>query len=63
MSTDIYIDGTYLKNNPGWGIKDAAWKARIISQLLKKNNITPREIIEVGCGAGGILESLDKETY
>ena len=61
MSTDIYIDGTYLKNNPGWGIKDAAWKARIISQLLKKNNITPREIIEVGCGAGGILESLSHD--
>jgi len=60
-SSDIYIDGTYLKNNPDWGIKDAAWKAGIISQLLKKNNITPKEIIEVGCGAGGILNALSRD--
>jgi SAM-dependent methyltransferase len=60
-SSDIYIDGTYLKNNPDWGIKDAAWKAEIISQLLKKNNFAPKEIIEVGCGAGGILKALSND--
>ena len=60
-SSDIYINGTYLNNNPDWGIKDAIWKAGIISQLLKKNNITPKEIIEVGCGAGEILNALSKD--
>jgi len=60
-SNEIYIDGTYLKNNPDWGIKDAAWKAGIISRLLKKNNVTPKEIIEVGCGAGGILKALSND--
>ncbi len=59
--SDIYIDGTYLKNNPDWGINDAVWKAKIISQLLKKNNISPKEIIEVGCGAGGILKALSND--
>lgn len=58
ISRDIYTNGTYLKNNPNWGIKDAVWKAGIISALLKKNKINPRKIIEVGCGAGGILEAL-----
>jgi SAM-dependent methyltransferase len=60
MSSNIYTDGTYFKNNPEWGIKDAQWKAQVISDLLQKNNITPKEIIDVGCGAGGILESLSK---
>ena len=60
MSSNMYIDGTYFDNNPGWGIKDSTWKAESILQLLNSNNIVPGEIIEVGCGAGGILESLSK---
>ena len=32
-SSEIYINGTYIKNNPDWGSKDAACKAKIISQL------------------------------
>ena len=59
-SDDIYIDGTYFNNNPDWGIKDSAWKAQLILQLLNKNNISPQEITEIGCGVGGILESLSK---
>nr|MDQ6905143.1 class I SAM-dependent methyltransferase [Bacteroidota bacterium] len=53
-------DGTYFNNNPDWGIKDSEWKAQLILQLLKKNNIAPKQITEIGCGAGGILESLSK---
>lgn len=59
-SNDIYINGTYLKNNPSWGIEDAAWKAKLIQKLLIKNKIEPKEITEIGCGAGGILEALSK---
>lgn len=59
-SNDIYTDGTYLNNNPGWNIEDSEWKAKIILNLLTKNDISPTEITEVGCGAGGILESLSK---
>lgn len=61
MNSNIYTDGTYFKNNPEWGINDAQWKAEIISDLLQKNNIIPKEIIDVGCGAGGILEYLSKD--
>jgi len=60
MNSNIYTDGTYFKNNPEWGLKDAEWKAQIISALLKKNNLTPNEIIDVGCGAGGILKNLSE---
>lgn len=58
MNNSLYTDGTYLKNNPGWGTNDAEWKGDIIFNLLKKNNLDPKEIIEVGCGAGGILKHL-----
>lgn len=60
-SDDIYIDGTYLNNNPEWGIKDSEWKAKTILELVRKNNLLIRNVTEVGCGAGGILESLSKK--
>jgi hypothetical protein len=51
----IYEDGTYLANNPNWHEQDSPWKAKKIDTLLKKNNIFPSTVCEVGCGAGGIL--------
>ena len=57
-SNDIYTDGTYLVNNPTWGVEDASYKASIIANLLRKNNMSPNEITEVGCGSGGILSCL-----
>lgn len=61
MNKNIYIDGTYLKNNPDWNEKDAGWKAETIHNLLQKNNIKPQNVIEIGCGAGGILEALSHQ--
>ncbi len=61
MSNDnIYTDGTYLNKNPDWGIADSIWKANNILQMLSANNISPDEIIEVGCGAGVIIETISK---
>jgi hypothetical protein len=54
----IYDDGTYLYNNPTWHEEDSPWKARQIEKILKKNNIVPSTICEVGCGAGEILNCL-----
>ena len=36
---DIYNNGEYLRNNPGWGEEDAAWKGGMIVDLLKKNKM------------------------
>lgn len=60
-SNDIYIDGTYFNNNPSWGIEDSLWKGELIKKLLIKNEIDPKEITEIGCGAGGILEALSTD--
>lgn len=54
----IYEDGTYLENNPRWHEKDSPWKAKQITKMLKKHNIIPSRVCEVGCGAGEILNCL-----
>ncbi len=53
---DIYNNGEYLRNNPGWGEEDAAWKGGMIVDLVKKNKINFNTATEVGCGTGGILQ-------
>ncbi|MEP7255116.1 MAG: class I SAM-dependent methyltransferase [Ferruginibacter sp.] len=59
-SNDIYLNGEYFKNNPGWDVQDASWKVAIIHELLQKNRIQPADVIEVGCGAGANLVELAK---
>jgi cyclopropane fatty-acyl-phospholipid synthase-like methyltransferase len=54
----IYQDGTYLEHSNTWHEEDSSWKARHIADLLRRNGVAPSSICEVGCGAGGILDSL-----
>lgn len=59
---DMYINGEYLVNNPEWDSSDAVWKSDQIFKILKKNNLTDRNIIsEVGCGSGEILFNISKK--
>jgi len=55
---NIYESGEYLKNNPSWDLEDSEWKANEVIKVLKKNQIQAKNIVEVGCGAGGILSQL-----
>ncbi|MBI5425895.1 MAG: class I SAM-dependent methyltransferase [Opitutae bacterium] len=55
-----YSDGDYLSRHPGWHREHSAWKAAQIAALLRRQNRTPRSIVEVGCGAGGILAELQR---
>lgn len=54
----IYVDGTYLENNPSYGVEDSPWKAQQILSIIQKNQLNPRSICEIGCGAGEILRQL-----
>jgi cyclopropane fatty-acyl-phospholipid synthase-like methyltransferase len=58
MKSNIYQSGEYLQNNPEWGIGDATWKAAHIMDMLRRHNLEPRVIGDVGCGAGEILYQL-----
>lgn len=55
---DIYTTGKYLENNPGWHVGDSPWKSEQILRMMKKHNLQPTTLCEVGCGAGEILSQL-----
>jgi cyclopropane fatty-acyl-phospholipid synthase-like methyltransferase len=57
----IYSDGLYLQNNPHWHAEDSAWKAAHIAAVLRRNNLTPETVCEVGCGAGEVLIELARQ--
>ncbi|TMC16358.1 MAG: class I SAM-dependent methyltransferase [Chloroflexi bacterium] len=60
MLENAYINGEYLEKNPGWHIEESPWKALQIERMLKKHNLTPQTICEVGCGVGEVLKELQK---
>ena len=57
----IYQNGTYLEKNPTWHEEHSSWKAKQITKILRKNNIIPSSVCEIGCGAGEILNCLANE--
>src|SRR5688572_26287198 len=59
--TDLYTTGAYAEAYPSWHAEDAAWKAQHIVKILRRNRIEPRSIVDVGCGAGGVLSGVVKE--
>ena len=54
----LYSDGDYYANNPTWHIEDSSWKAKNIAALIAKNGLAPRTVVEIGCGAGQVLNGL-----
>jgi SAM-dependent methyltransferase len=54
----IYSNAEYLANNPTWHVEDSPWKAQKIYDILRRNNLKPSRIAEIGCGAGEILVQL-----
>ena len=55
---DIYRTGAYAQLAPTWHVEESAGKAREILRLLRRHQLTPRTICEVGCGAGDVLRQL-----
>jgi SAM-dependent methyltransferase len=57
---NIYTTGEYLEKNPTWHIEHSPWKAKQIMRMLAQNDIVPKTVCEVGCGAGEILKQLQE---
>lgn len=63
VRNNIYVTGGYLEATQTWHAEDSPWKARQISQMIRRNEIQPRRVAEIGCGAGNILGELGKEAW
>jgi SAM-dependent methyltransferase len=55
---ESYESGDYLANNPTWDEEDSEWKANQVLKVFDRNHLVPKSIVEVGCGAGGVLALL-----
>ena len=53
-----YTTSDYIENNPTWHVEDSSWKASQILNIMTQNNLTPKSIAEIGCGAGEVLHQL-----
>ena len=56
MLDERYNDGSYLLKNRTWDVEDSPWKVKRIIELINKNNISPKSIVDIGCGAGEIIK-------
>ncbi len=54
------LNSKYLDANPTWHAEDSFWKATQILKLMDRNKLKPRSIVEIGCGAGEILNQLQQ---
>ena len=54
----IYHTGEYVEKNPTYHVEDSAWKAGQILSMVRRHQLYPRSVCEVGCGAGEILRQL-----
>jgi SAM-dependent methyltransferase len=59
--TDRYRSGAYAEANPDWHEADALHKARAVASLLRWAGASPRTVVDVGCGTGGVLRHLRAE--
>jgi SAM-dependent methyltransferase len=57
---ESYQSGAYLLNNPSWDEEGSEWKASQVLKMMERNHLRPKSIVEVGCGAGGVLASLSE---
>jgi len=55
---ESYESGKYLANNPSWDEEDSEWKAKQVLKIIENNSLNPKSVVDVGCGAGGVLAKL-----
>lgn len=56
--SDPYTSGRYAEANPDWHAADAPHKARALAAVIRDAGLRPASVVDVGCGAGGVLRAL-----
>jgi SAM-dependent methyltransferase len=59
-ATSRYTNGDYANQNPDWHQGDSVWKAEQIAQMMHRNALMSRTVVDVGCGAGEVLAQLQR---
>jgi len=57
----MYTTHEYAALNPGWHLEDSPWKVKHIQNLMKRNNLDPKSICDIGTGYGDIPRLLSLE--
>ncbi len=62
---DKYINGDYIDHNPTWDIEHAPRKANELAAVIPHNILeklfdNKKYVIEIGCGAGGVIYNFSK---
>jgi 2-polyprenyl-3-methyl-5-hydroxy-6-metoxy-1,4-benzoquinol methylase len=55
-----YTQGLYLEKARDWHDSDSHFRGADVHKILTRNNISPKTVVDVGCGAGGVLLELQK---
>ncbi len=58
MSKNIYKSGEYFSKHPTWHAEDSPYKASQILKGIQRNNLRPKTICDIGCGAGEVISNL-----
>jgi SAM-dependent methyltransferase len=58
LDRNVYVNGEYLKSNPGWHTDESLFKVDQILRMMAKHRLRPKTICDVGCGAGEVLKLL-----
>src|SRR5271154_2795469 len=57
----VYRDGSYLKYNPSWHAEESPFKVRQIRRMMSRQDLKPKTVCDVGCGAGLVLAELQTD--
>lgn len=50
-----YDTDEYLDKHPDWHVEHSPWKTEQVMSMIRKHDLRPKTVCEVGCGAGEIL--------
>ncbi len=53
-----YESVEYFRKNPLWDAQDSPWKAQQALRVIRSHDIKAKSVVEVGCGAEGVLREL-----